>query len=253
MRARQRLRSALLTLLMTATALVGISFATAAPAQADGCYTWSRQLSQGATGSDVSQLQIRVAGWAGYGVSFSVDGNFGPATRQAVVNFQNAYGLPADGVAGTNTFNQIYALQDDDCTPLHFSWSEVDGGCGQGGYSGGNVSAATVQNNLLQAMWRAEALRQRLGNRPLTVTSGFRSVSCDKAVDGSGTGYHTYGMAIDLVGSGGSPSFCSIAQQARYTGYNGILGPGYPGHYDHVHVDIRSSRFWDASDCGVTS
>ena len=248
-----RLRPALLTLVLTLTALVGVTVASAPPAQADGCYTWTRTLSQGASGADVTQLQIRVAGWAGSGVNFTVDGSFGPATRQAVLNFQSAHGLGADGVAGSGTYNQIYALQDDDCSPAHFAWSEVDGGCGAGGYSGGSVSAATVQNNLLQAMWRAEALRQRLGNQPLTVTSGFRSVSCDKSVGGSGTGYHTYGMAIDLIGSGGSPSFCTIAQQARSTAFNGILGPGYPAHDDHVHVDIRPSRFWDASDCGVTS
>ena len=123
----------------------------------------------------------------------------------------------------------------------------VDGGCGAGGYSGGSVSAATVKENLKRAMWRAEALRQRMGNVPLTATSGFRSQACDRQVGGSGTGQHTYGNAIDLVGA----SFCPLAQNARYNGFGGIFGPGYPGHDDHVHVDIRAGRSWNAPTCGI--
>src|ERR1044071_7540172 len=34
---------------------------------ADGCYTWGRTLSQGASGDDVRQLPIRVAGYPGCG------------------------------------------------------------------------------------------------------------------------------------------------------------------------------------------
>ena len=155
-------------------------------------------------------------------------------------------------MAGPNTFNAIYAIQDADCTPAHFSWAEVDGGCGQGGYSGGSVSAATVQTNLMRAMWRAEALRKRMGDQPLRVTSGFRSQSCDRSVGGSGTGQHTYGTAIDLVPANGvTPSFCTIASNARYAGFGGIFGPGYPGHDDHTHVDTRSSRSWSAPSCGI--
>lgn len=242
-----RLRAALLTLVVTLTSLVAVTAATTAPAHADECYTWSRTLSSGATGADVSELQVRVAGWAGYGVNMGIDGSYGPQTVTAVKGFQAAYGLTADGVAGPATYSRIYALQDPDCTPLHFSYAEVDGGCGAGGYSGGSVSAATVKENLKRAMWRAEALRQRMGNVPLTVTSGFRSQACDRQVGGSGTGQHTYGTAIDLVGA----SFCGLAQNARYNGFGGIFGPGYPGHDDHVHVDIRAGRSWSAPSCGI--
>ena len=242
-----RARAALATLLLTLTTLVALVGSTAAPAHADECYSWARNLSAGATGGDVSQLQIRVAGWAGYGVNMAIDGSFGAQTTAAVKGFQAAYGLAADGVAGAATYAKIYELQDADCTPLHFSYAEVDGGCGAGGYSGGSVSAATVQENLKRTMWRAEALRHRLGDRPLTVTSGFRSQACDRQVGGSGTGQHTYGTAIDL---GGVP-FCTLAQTARYAGFGGIYGPGYPDHDDHVHVDIRAGRSWSAPDCGM--
>lgn len=244
----RRLRSVIAALAVTIASVFVITTGTVAPAHADECYTWGRTLRQGASGSDVAQLQIRVAGWAGYGVNMAIDGEFGPQTHNAVRNFQAAYGLAADGIAGPNTYSKIYALQDPDCSPIHFSFAEVDGGCGQGGYSGGSVSAATVKENLKRAMWRAEALRHQLGDRPLTVSSGFRSQACDRQVGGSGTGQHTYGRAIDLTGT---PSLCQLAQQARYAGFGAILGPGYPDHNDHTHIDIRASRYWSAPNCGI--
>lgn len=187
-----------LTLTVTAT--------TTAPAAADSCYGWSRTLQEGATGADVTELQVRVAGWSGYGVSMTIDGSFGPQTTSALKRFQGSYGLAADGVAGPATYAKIYALQDADCSTAHFEWSEVDGGCSAGDYSGGSVSATQVKENLKRAMWWAEALRQALGNKPLRVTSGFRSQACDRAVGGSGTGQHTYGRALDLTGYSGTPS-----------------------------------------------
>lgn len=242
---------AFVTCLFGLATVLGMSLATASPAAADACYTWSRTLRSGASGADVKELQVRVAGWAGYGVNMTIDGQFGARTKTAVTNFQRAYGLGADGVAGPTTYAKIYELQNDDCSPLHFTWGEVDGGCGAGGYSGGSVSSATVRENLKRVMWRAEALRHQLGDRALRVTSGFRSRACDRAVGGSGSGQHTYGTAIDLTGISGDPSFCSIAKQARSAGMGGIFGPGYPGHSDHTHVDIRAGRTWSASRCGI--
>ena len=247
---RTHLQRALLGLALALSTAFTVA-ATSPPASADECYTWGRTLSQGASGSDVAVLQVRVAGWAGYGVNLGIDGSFGAQTTAAVKGFQAAYGLSADGVAGPATYAQIYALQDADCSPAHFDFSEVDHGCGVTGYGGGSVDAATVKENLERVMWRAEALRHRLGDTPLQVTSGFRSQSCDASVGGSGTGQHTYGTAMDLTGVGGSPSLCTIAQQARYEGFGGIFGPGYPGHDTHVHVDVRAGQVWSASGCGI--
>lgn len=250
---RRRLLPLVGAVLVTlATSLVAIG-STAAPAHADGCYTWSRALQQGATGADVTQLQIRVAGWAGYDTGFSIDGSYGPATATAVRNFQSAYGLSADGVAGSQTFNQIYALQDDDCTPVHFAWSEVDDVC-YGGWPTpvSGTTIAQVQSNLMQVMWRAEALRHRLGDHPLTVTSAYRSQSCNTAVGGASNSNHLYGRAMDLVPGDSATSLCSIAQAARYVAVRELLGPGYPDHDDHVHIGIQSSRYWNAPNCGVS-
>ncbi|SDY39865.1 zinc D-Ala-D-Ala carboxypeptidase [Micromonospora pattaloongensis] len=236
---------AALTLAAAAT-LVG-AVTTAAPARADGCYTWGRTLSPGMTGEDVRQLQIRVAGYPGYGAVLAIDGDYGPATKSAVTRFQQAYGLPADGVAGPQTFNRIYALQDDDCTPVNFSYAEFND-CNSD-WSGGAVSAATARFNALVNMWKLQAMRHALGDQPIRVTSAFRSHACNNAVGGSATSRHLYGDAVDL---GVSPhSLCRLAQQARNHGWNEILGPGYPGHDDHTHVAHKSSRTWSAPTCGI--
>lgn len=236
-----------LSLVMLIVAALGGVVATAGTAQADGCYTWSRTLSQGASGADVTQLQIRVAGHSGSGGALAIDGAYGPATTAAVKRFQAAYGLAADGVAGSATFSKIYALQDDDCTPIHFTYAELNT-CNST-WAGGAVSAGTAKSNALRTMWKLEALRHALGDQPIRVTSGFRSHACNDAVGGAAGSRHLYGDAADL---GASPhSLCRLAQQARNHGFNGILGPGYPGHSDHTHLDHRASRFWSASSCGI--
>ncbi|WP_199546739.1 D-Ala-D-Ala carboxypeptidase family metallohydrolase [Streptomyces sp. N35] len=237
----------LLSIVMLIAASLGGVLATAGPAQADGCYTWSRTLSQGASGADVTQLQIRVAGYPGSGGVLAIDGAYGPATTAAVKRFQSAYGLAADGVAGPATFSKIYALQDDDCTPVHFTYAELNT-CNST-WSGGAVSASTAKSNALRTMWKLEALRHALGDSPIRVTSGFRSHACNDAVGGASGSRHLYGDAADL--GAGPHSLCKLAQQARNHGFNGILGPGYPGHNDHTHVDHRSGRFWSAPSCGI--
>ncbi|WP_399889264.1 D-Ala-D-Ala carboxypeptidase family metallohydrolase [Streptomyces sp. BBFR51] len=231
--------------MLMAGAVVGLG-ATATAAHADSCYTWNRTLSQGSSGSDVTQLQIRVAGWVTSGERLSYDGQYGARTAAAVKKFQAAYGLGADGVAGPATFSKIYALQDADCTPVHFAYAELNK-CNSD-WSGGAVSAATAKSNALKTMWKLEAMRHALGDVPITISSGFRSRACNNAVGGSATSRHLYGDAADLTGS---PSFCRLAQQARTHGFSEILGPGYPGHNDHTHVAFDPSPYWSAPNCGI--
>ncbi|MFE0645102.1 D-Ala-D-Ala carboxypeptidase family metallohydrolase [Streptomyces sp. NPDC058877] len=232
--------------MLLSSVVLGV-MATAGTARADSCYTWSRTLSQGASGADVKTLQIRVAGYPGYGGVLDIDGSYGPATAAAVKRFQSAYGLAADGIAGPATFSKIYALQDDDCTPAHFSYAELNR-CNST-WEGGAVSAATAKANALRTMWKLEALRHALGDRSITVTSGFRSRACNDAVGGATSSRHLYGDAADL--GAGPHSLCTLARQARNHGFNGILGPGYPDHGDHVHVNQGPSHFWSAPNCGI--
>ncbi|PRW64662.1 M15 family metallopeptidase [Actinopolyspora mortivallis] len=246
MRGRARAALGLLGAFTLGLGLLGGVGAVSAPeAAADGCYTWDRTLSRGDSGPDVRELQVRVAGWASSGDPVDVDGVYGPETAAAVQRFQRGYGLSVDGIAGPETFGKVYELQDADCTPAHFSWGEFTSGDGSG-FSGGNTSTSNVRANVLRTMWKLEALRHKLGDRPLYVSSGFRSVSHNDDVGGAPNSKHTYGTAADLTGA---PSLCELARQARDSGFNGIIGPGAPGHGDHTHLDTRSSRYWNAPSC----
>lgn len=233
---------------VTATAAADPGPVTAQDMQAaDACYTWGRSLSQGMSGDDVRQLQIRVAGYPGYGAVLGLDGDFGPATKSAVIRFQQAYGLGADGIAGPQTFTKLYALQDNDCTPVNFSYDELNN-CNSD-WSGGRVSASAARANALVTMWKLQAMRHAMGDRGIVVNGGFRSVTCNNNVGGATNSRHLYGDAADL--GAGAQGFCNLARQARNHGFTEILGPGYPDHNDHVHVANRSGRLWSAPNCGI--
>ncbi|GAB3750486.1 D-Ala-D-Ala carboxypeptidase family metallohydrolase [Yimella radicis] len=225
------------------TAALGVGLSASGSASAAGCDSWSSTLKVGSRGGAVTELQIRVAGWVKSGTVMATDGVYGEQTKAAVARFQKAYGLTADGVAGSNTFAKLRSLTDPDCTPVHFSYAEASNNCGKG-FTGG----ASEKANLRRALWQAEALRKQLGSHPLNVTSGYRDKACNASVDGASSSRHLTGQAIDLAPLSGN-TMCGIARGARSAGFGGIFGPGYPGHSNHVHVDTRSYIRWSASQC----
>ncbi len=73
-------------------------------------------------------------------------------------------------------------------------------------------------------MWKLEALRHALGDQAIRVTGGFRSTACNSAVGGASNCRHPYGDAADLEAR--PHALCTLADEARYHGFNGLLGPG---------------------------
>lgn len=67
----------------------------------------SSTLKNGSTGTEVRQLQQRLKDLGYY--TGSVDGDFGTGTENAVIAFQKANGLTADGKAGTRTLAKLYS------------------------------------------------------------------------------------------------------------------------------------------------
>ena len=65
------------------------------------------EIAEGDWGLEVEDMQRRLLE-LGY-FTGSVDGQFGPGTRDAVVAFQRNNGLEADGLAGTETLNVLYS------------------------------------------------------------------------------------------------------------------------------------------------
>ena len=62
-------------------------------------------LKQGATGSEVKEVQRRLKLWGYY--KGNVDGVYGAGTRSAVIAFQKKNGLTADGIVGKATYKAL--------------------------------------------------------------------------------------------------------------------------------------------------
>ncbi|MEA3319679.1 MAG: D-Ala-D-Ala carboxypeptidase family metallohydrolase [Bacillota bacterium] len=218
-----------------------LSLVTAEEASA---YNWTRTLSEGSSGSDVRELQIRVAGWAADSPQqtvVSVDGQFGAGTKAAVIRFQRAYGLTADGVVGPQTQAKLNELESPNGTK-HFSYSEFYSKDGSG-FNGGNVSAATVQENVRRMMYKLEAIRVKIGNRSMNVNSGFRSISHNRNVGGASNSQHTYGIAADISVSGVSTT--TVRNAAKSSGFSGIYSEGSFTHMDsRVEYPYGTQSWW---------
>lgn len=68
-------------------------------------WAWNVVVRQGATGDRVREIQCLINYQIGYGLT--VDGNFGPATRNGVAHFQSVRGIAADGIVGPDTWRQL--------------------------------------------------------------------------------------------------------------------------------------------------
>lgn len=79
-----------------------------------GPLTWAaliqgNQIDQGDTGQAVRALQRLLHDKFGYG-EVNVDGDFGPITNNAVLDFQAEYDLDVDGIVGPDTWQALVAI-----------------------------------------------------------------------------------------------------------------------------------------------
>jgi zinc D-Ala-D-Ala carboxypeptidase len=179
----------------------------AAPASA---FTFKRKLRLGDEGRDVRQLQVRVAGWFERADQrrLRLTGVFNIKTKNAVRAFEENYGLEVDGVAGKEVFEILGDLEDEDRSTKNFDWKEFtqkyNPGCGgkankyAGTFKGGKVRARQVRFNVKKLMWRLEAVRAKVGDKPIAINSGYRSVPYNKCIGGASLSQHMYGTAADV-------------------------------------------------------
>lgn len=125
----------------------------------------------------------------------------------------------------------------DDRTQLsaHFNASEFRCKCGQ-------AHDFQLSDELVGKL---EQLYAALNCSKIIVTSGFRCVTHDKSVGGSGTGQHTIGRAADICcyGQDGQPiSSKLVCCKAQDIGFSGIAN--ITAAYQYTHVDVRENGKW---------
>ncbi len=237
------------------TGALALQVLVAAPAAA---YEWPPVLQEGDRGRAVKALQVRVAGWYPDRTQtlFEIDGVFSEQTKVALEAFQTHYGLAVDGIAGAGTFEALNALEDPDHTTIHFDFSEFwqnrNSNCSEeanryaGTFEGGMVPKKEVKRNVRRVMWRLEALRAKLGDKPIAINSGFRSVPYNKCIRGAAMSQHMYGTAVDM-------RVVEVSnRKARNNGKGSqIHGIGCYSSLSHNHFDLRmqnesleAGRFW---------
>lgn len=88
------------------------------------------------------------------------------------------------------------------------------------------------------AMDKLQELRTLL-NRPMIVTSAYRSPEHNRKVGGAKNSYHMQGVAFDINMANHSPAEFEIA--ARKVGFRGF---GYYPASGFMHIDLGPSRTW---------
>ena len=114
-------------------------------------------LKKGADGKAVQRLQ-RALNAAGHAVA--VDGDFGDGTKRAVMAFQAAHGLEADGVVGPAT------------------WAALGGGRAHPSGAGGNAGAQRLSKKGAAFIAHFEGFRGNLYNDPV----GHATIGCGHLV-----------------------------------------------------------------------
>jgi len=102
-------------------------------------------LRYGSTGSDVPDLQFRLQSRGYFNAALTT--TFGAATRDALLKFQRDYGLPADGIAGEQTWamlKKVSANQSELNMLAHVIYGEARGES----YVGQVAVGAVVMNRL---------------------------------------------------------------------------------------------------------
>lgn len=114
----------------------------------------------------------------------------------------------------------------------HFSLEELDCKCGC-------VTPRAIADALVKTATFMEQVRSFLGNRPITVHSGYRCKAHNQKVGGEPNSFHLRGMACDFTVSGLSPK---QVQESLERAGSPCLQNGLGRYARFTHVDRRAAR-----------
>jgi len=222
----------------------------------EACYDNERLLRVGDRGPAVQKIQQALID-AGFPLPrFGADGVFGAETKAAVRNYQRAHGLAVDGIVGPTTMGCLDAqfastppaplkkarFRDtfcpvnnaSDASSANFSLSEFR--C----HDGTDVPEK-FRGNVQQVMDNLEVLRTELGNKSITIISGYRTPAYNQSKRGAPQSRHMCGQAADIRVSDHTPTQVADAIETLIT--SGRMRQGGLGRYSaFVHYDVRGTR-----------
>lgn len=177
------------------------------------------------------------------GIPCTADGIIGPATINALTNYQKSVGLATDGIMGRATYNRLFDVSSAPTgsslpagyVSAHFGLTEFRCGCGGrycNGYNGTYPSA-----KLLGIL---EALRSHFG-RPITITSGIRCQRYNDSLRGSiRNSAHISGRAADIYIPGITNTVAGRAEVKRLAYAYGAAycyyGTANMGNAVHINI-----------------
>jgi hypothetical protein len=212
-----------------------------------------RTLTLDSEGPDVTEVQIRVAGWAAEPDDLSgarflpITGRYDAVTVDAVRRFQRGYQLPEQhGSVDPMTWAILDRLAAPDRSTAHFSWTEMLRNIS------GPVVSDRVRENARRTMYKLEAVRRKLGDQTVMVKCGF-DADADEEQESriGGNRLHVLAAAVDIA------AFTA----GRAEVYRAVLTSGFTGvgpvdrHWQHCDARLEVPELgidtpWYASGTG---
>jgi uncharacterized protein YcbK (DUF882 family) len=214
------------------------------------------------SGAEVRRLQELLVK---QGFVLSIDGIFGSKTESAVKALQSKNGITNDGIVGIKTWSileknsgtkndknvpqkierpinvpqtqnnniKTFSLKNDGEMQLTSNFKVREFACKD------NSDKILIDTELVKQL---QKIRDNF-NKPISITSGYRTESYNTKIKGSKNSFHIKGQAFDIKVADTTPK--QVAQFCEQLKINGIIQ-----YNTWVHIDSRISRYWATNFSG---
>lgn len=162
----------------------------------------------------------------------------GVSTAKALINATENHDIPQDKEKPSTQLKTVRIFEVGAVSSVqkiypgsHFTWGEFTKGLTR------IPENATVVRNLIKLAQHLDAAREFLGNRPITLTSGYRPLAVNRACGGVSNSRHIFGDAADIIVQGIPPHEI----YKRLDAWHGDKG-GLGNSSTFTHIDLRSYR-----------